>query len=244
MKERLKRIGRKLGFHFYTDEHFGVDVETDLRRFTAYDPLTCIFDVGGNFGQTALRFAEEFPDASILTFEPVPDSFRRLQEAVGGHPRIKAFNLALAEAPGTVAMSLTASAGSNSLQRSAGTLETIDVTVDTIDAVVAANHLGTIDLLKIDVEGFELQVLQGAEETLRQAKVRYVYAECVLPKDTLAPHTSFFDLHERLSRHGFNFVSYYAESFRLKDGCALGNVLYALQSRLPEKVSGHIGNVA
>ncbi len=244
MKERIKQIGRKVGLNFYTDDRLGVDVDTDLRRFTAYDPLTCIFDVGGNFGQTALRFAEEFPDASILTFEPVPDSFRRLREAVGDHPRIKAFNLALSDAPGTVAMSLTASAGSNSLQSSAATLETINVTVDTIDAVVAENNIGTIDLLKIDVEGFELQVLQGAAKTLRQSKIRYVYAECVLPKDTIAPHTSFFDLHEWLSGHGFSFVSYYAESFRLKDGCALGNVLYALQSRLPEKVSGHIGNVA
>lgn len=240
----IKRIARSLGVNISSNDHLGVDVELDLLRLTAYDPLRSIFDVGGNFGQTALLFASAFPAATIFTFEPVPESFRLLQKAVDQNSRIKPFNVALGEAPGSTTMNLTQSAGTNTLRPIANVRDSITIPVDTIDSFVAANSVGTIDLLKIDVEGYELQVLRGAEEILKRGQVRYIFAECVLPVDTKDPHTSFFDLHKILDELGFCFVAYYGEGFRLADGCALGNVLYALRSKLPKKASGRIANVA
>ena len=42
---------------------------------------------------------------------------------------------------------------------------------------------------------------------------------------------------------GFCFVASYAESFRLAGGCAMGNVLYALKSRLPVSAPGRVKNI-
>lgn len=244
MKDLVKRAARRFGVNFCSTDHLGVNVEVDLLRFTANNPLQCIFDVGGNFGQTAARFAAAFPAATIFTFEPVPESFARLQQAVQRHPRIKPFNTALGDTVGSIAMHLTSSAGTNTILPSRTATNRLDIPIDTIDSFVTAHSIATIDLLKIDVEGYELQVLKGAEQILNRGGVRYVFAECVLPADTELPHTSFFDLHQRLDQHGFCFVTYYGEAFRLSDGCALGNVLYALRSKLPERASGRILNIA
>lgn len=244
IKNTAKIIARNFGVNLYSNDRLGVDLETDLSRLTTYDPIKCIFDVGGNFGQTAIKFATAFPAASIFTFEPVPQTFHRLQSEVGGYDRIKPFNIALGDKAGTAAMHLTEGAGSNTILQNTTAVGSIDISIDTLDSFATANMVSVIDLLKIDVEGYELQVLKGAKQFLERAAIRYIFAECVLSEDKQTPHTNFFALHEVLDRLGFCFVTYYAEAFRLDDGCALGNVLYALRSKLPRKVSGRTANVA
>lgn len=244
MKAILKRFARALGVNFFTNERFGVEMPLDLARLTAADPLRTIFDVGGNFGQTALHFATAFPSVEILTFEPVPSSFSRLREATAHLGRIKAFNVALGESAGASTINLTPSAGSNTLLPTEGATGTVAIQVDTLDRVAEANGIGTIDLLKIDVEGYELQVLKGGEKLLRENRVRYVFAECAFAPDAETPHTSFFDLHAFLESRGFCFVTYYPESFALRRGVALGNGLFALRSRLPVNVAGKVRNIA
>jgi FkbM family methyltransferase len=244
MKDTLKGIARTFGINLCSNDHLGVDIELDLARLTATEPLGTIFDVGGNFGQTALLFAKAFPAATIYTFEPVPSSFSRLQKAVCGHNRIKLFNTALGDKAGTITMNLTQSAGSNTILQSSAATGSVTVTINTIDSFVTTNAIEVIDLLKIDVEGYELPVIEGAAQLIKRGGIRYIYAECVLPKDDQSPHTSFFDLHQVLDKNGFCFVTYYGEGFRLSDGCALGNVLYALRSKLPAKASGRILNIA
>ena len=243
IKVALKRIARTLGVNFCSTDHLGVDLEVDLARFTADAPIRTILDVGGNIGQTALKYASAFPSAMIYTFEPIPSSFSRLQNAVRGCQRIKAFNTALGDTTGSIAMTSAESAGNNKVLRDLGTPDRIDVPIDTIDTFTAANSIETIDLLKIDVEGYELQVLKGAEQVLHRGQVRFIFAECVIPEDLVEPHTSFFALHQSLHQNGFSFITYYGESFRLSDGCALGNVLYALRSKLPSKALGRVKNI-
>ncbi len=58
------------------------------------------------------------------------------------------------------------------------------------------------------------------------------------------PHTSFFDLHRMLDEAGFCFVTYYAEGFNLRLGCALEQRgLYALRSTLPRHAPGRVRNI-
>jgi FkbM family methyltransferase len=243
MRAILKRFARALGVNFFTNERFGVELPLDLARLTAGDPLRTIFDVGGNFGQTALHFATAFPSAEILTFEPVPSSFSRLREATAHCDRIKLFNLALGETAGAATINLTPSAGSNTLLATNAATGTVAIQVDTLDRVADTHGIRMIDLLKIDVEGYELHVLKGGEQLLREGRVRYVFAECVFATDADSPHTSFFDLHAFLESRGFCFVSYYPESFALRRGVALGNALFALRSSLPESVPGKVRNI-
>jgi FkbM family methyltransferase len=243
IKEVLKRATRKLGLYVASTGRLGIDVELDLARLTLQDPIATVFDVGANFGQTACRFAEAFPGASIFSFEPVPSSFVRLVAATRENRRIRPFNLALGEVPGTARIMFADSAGRNSFVRVPSVLGGMDVQIDTVDHVAAQYSVERIDLLKLDVEGYELQALRGARQLISQQRIRYVFAECVLSPNPEMPHTSFFVLHQFLDQAGFCFVSYYAESFNLRLGCAHGNVLYAQRSILPKTAVGRVRNI-
>ena len=119
----------------------------------------------------------------------------------------------------------------------------VEIRLETLDSFVAEHGVHQVDLLKIDVEGYELEVLKGASAALERGAVRYVYAECVFAPDSIESHTDFFEMHRVLSQWGFSFVCSYTESFRLSDGCALCNTLYALKSKLPATVTGRIRNI-
>jgi FkbM family methyltransferase len=239
----LKSLLRRRGINICGSDHLGVDVEVDLARLTATEPLQTIFDVGGNFGQSALRFSRAFPRARILTFEPVPESFRKLEAKIAGRGGIEAFNHGFGDVPGAFEIQIQPNAGGNTLIGSKSPLGSVEIRLETIDAFAAENAIESIDLLKIDVEGYELQVLKGAAGLLARGAVRHVYGECVFAPDPVFPHTDFFELHRVLAGLGFCFVASYAESFRLAEGCAMGNVLYALKSRLPASASGRVKNI-
>jgi FkbM family methyltransferase len=243
IKNIMKRGARRLGLYVGSTGRLGIDLELDLARLTPNQPLSTIFDVGDNFGQTARRFASAFPAATIFSFEPVPTSFELLVRSTKDHDRIKAFNLAMGDTAGTATMHLTDSAGSNSIVRVDSATGAVDVAIDTVDGFADRHATGTIDLLKIDVEGYDLQVLKGAGQRLSEGRIRFVFAECVFSANSEMPHTSFFDLHRVLDQAGFCFVNYYAEGFNLRLGCALGNVLYALRSTLPRRAPGRVRNI-
>lgn len=239
----LKSFLRRHGVNFCGIDHLGVDVEVDLQRLTSSDPLRMIFDVGGNFGQTALRFSRAFPKARIFTFEPVPESFRRLEANIAGRPSIQGFQHGFGDVSGSFQIQLQSNPGSNTLLGPQSSMGSLEIRLETIDSFVAEHGITEIDLLKIDVEGYELEVLKGAFATLGRGAVRYVYAECVFAPDLIYPHTDFFEMHRVLTKWGFHFVTCYTESFRLSDGCALCNTLYALKSKLPDTAVGKIRNI-
>jgi FkbM family methyltransferase len=207
IRDIMKGGARRLGLYFASTGRLGIDLDVDLARLTTDQPLRTIFDVGGNFGQTALRLASAFPMASIFSFEPVPASFECLIRSTKHNERIKPFNLAMGDAVGTVTIHLTDSPGSNSIVHIGSTIGAVDVSIDTVDAFANRETTGTIDLLKIDVEGYELQVLRGAHQRLSDGRIRYVFAECVFSPNSEMPHTSFFDLHRVLDEAGYCFDS-------------------------------------
>lgn len=239
----LKSFLRRRGINICGTDHLGVDVEVDLQRLTAASPLRTIFDVGGNFGQSAIKFSRAFPEAQILTFEPVPDSFRKLEVNIAGRRGIEAFNHGFGDIAGSFEIQIQPNAGGNTLLGTKSAHGSVEIRLETLDAFASEKGIEEIDLLKIDVEGYELQVLRGAEGLLARGAVRHVYAECVFAPDPVFPHTDFFELHRLLTGLGFCLVASYAESFRLPGGCAMGNVLFSLKSRLPASAPGRVKNI-
>ena len=240
---QLKLLLRRIGLNFCSTDRLGVDVEVDLARLETEEPFTTIFDVGGNFGQSALKFARAFPEATVLSFEPVPDSFRQHVSRTAKMPNVQAFNFGFGDAPGRLQIQIQPDSQGNSLASKSSGGGALEVRLETVDAFATEKGIKQIDLLKIDVEGFELQVLQGASRMLRHGAVRHIFAECVFAPDMVHPHTDFFELNRVLSGFGFCIVAFYGESLRLADGCALGNVLFSLKSRLPSRAGGKIRNI-
>jgi FkbM family methyltransferase len=240
---QLKLMLRRIGLNVCSADRLGVDVEVDLKRLETEESFKTIFDVGGNFGQSALKFSRAFPHATVLSFEPVPDSFHQLETRTAKTPNVQAFNFGFGDAPGRFQIQIQPDSQGNSLSSKSSGGSAVEVRLETVDAFAAENDIKPIDLLKIDVEGFELQVLQGASGMLRDGAVRHVFAECVFAPDEIHPHTDFFELNRVLSEFGLCIVAFYGESLRLADGCALGNVLFSLKSRLPSRAAGKIRNI-
>lgn len=164
-----------------------------LRRLGASE-APCIFDVGGNVGQSIREYRELFPDSRITTFEPLPDCFATLSQHFGGKPDIKLEHLALAESAGTKPFYSTRCSAASSLlkpdekvrEKSAqGNYEydVIEVTVDTLDGYCSRSGIEMIDILKIDVQGAEIGVLRGAKKLLVENAISLIYTEVLFAEN-------------------------------------------------------------
>lgn len=124
-------------------------------------------DVGANIGNHALFFAGHY--SQVFAFEPVPRTFRLLEMNAALAGNIRCFNLGLSnESADAWIIEPTSNSGAAKIlseDEVAGgrpAAQTRIVSLDTLDEV-CRNRIG---LMKIDVEGHELQVLQGAESLI------------------------------------------------------------------------------
>jgi FkbM family methyltransferase len=166
--------------HIKSGEQFFA--EGNLKHLIKDTPI--IFDVGANEGRYAEMISSVFPRASLYCFEPHPKSFERLKQR-GVDGIFLELALGEEEKPCTLFERVDYPEGSEM----ASVHETvitelhgvdsikIDVKMQTIDNFVRENNLSQIDFLKIDVEGHELGVLQGARQTIAAGKLKVVQYE-------------------------------------------------------------------
>jgi FkbM family methyltransferase len=152
-------------------------------KFLLQVPLSgrVVYDVGCLEGLYTLFFARAVgPRGQVVAFEPNPQNCMAIRGnvALNGFMNVQLLDIGLGTGPG--AMDLVIPFGfpgqgtvDGELQthylRQAGT-KRVSVRIDSLDRVLAANELPPPDLIKIDVEGFELQVVDGAVGTLRAHK--------------------------------------------------------------------------
>lgn len=212
MRRALRRVG--LEVRSLRGMPFGVEWWDDLRFFPDGREIRVVFDVGANRGQTAASVLEHFPGAEVFSFEPVETTFAHLAEFAGRDPRVKAFRLAMGAARGSALMSADPSSGENTLVRSSERVQwsaAAEVPVDTVAGFCAERGIARIDLLKIDTEGYEMQVLRGAEAMLAQGQIGFVLAECDFLRRChgTGPHGDFVEMLNYLDRFGYALVAFY-----------------------------------
>ncbi len=134
----------------------------------------CI-DVGANLGLYSIALSRRYPDLTVYSLEPVPETFRFLEANVSRNaPGCKSLQLACGASDETAHMQFVEhfAAGSHfSVKESLANVENtgdsvVEVSVRTLDSLVGELGLDRLDVLKIDVEGFELDVLRGARAVL------------------------------------------------------------------------------
>lgn len=154
----------------------GVPRGGDLHRDLKLDPRT-VFDVGANIGQTAEYYLRKFPRATIYSFEPVRKNFNQLAQRFAGNPRVKAEYIALGSKAGMLEMVVEGDDTMFHVAKSGeqGRRETVQAL--TLDGYCSANGPETIDFLKIDTEGHDLEVLKGADRLLSERKIGAVQVE-------------------------------------------------------------------
>ena len=133
-------------------------------------PRPVIVDAGANIGISAMWFLACYPDATLHAFEPESGNYRLLAENFGHVQRVRLFQSALGRKVGEVTLHLGRSPGEHSLI-SSETGEDERVRLTTLASHMDAENLDRIDLLKLDVEGSELDVLVGLGERIRDVSV-------------------------------------------------------------------------
>ena len=157
-----------------------------FHRQRAYMPdARVVFDVGAWLGQTVNGYRKLYPEAQIYAFEPSPIICDLLSEQYAGNDRVSVFRVALAEQEGMRALHIHHPTEETSLlrvtdeYRERGVMHTQDVwtTVTTLDLFCSRQAIGRIDVLKLDVQGAELLVLEGARDLFDEGRVGLVFAE-------------------------------------------------------------------
>lgn len=172
-KSALKRLP------FALSQNHGYDLQTKriLRRYLKPDS-NCL-DVGCHKGEILDLMLEASPKGQHQGFEPIPAMAEALRQNFAKHSNITIQSLALGNERGSADFNHVVSNPSYSglkkraYDREGEVDETITVQVERLDDVLPQDH--RVDLIKIDVEGGELGVLQGATRILSTYKPLVIF---------------------------------------------------------------------
>ncbi len=174
------------GFTGFSEFHScGNFVSPAELSFLQHYPLDSgeIIDVGANLGLISLILAQRFPDRNIHAFEPNPSTFENLQDniALNSYLNIQAKRSAVGNSEGEVAFN------ANPIHRGTVSLNLSDcqqpiaVPCTTLDRYAQQNQIEEMALLKVDVEGYEEYVFQGAKKLIELNKIHIIYYEICPP---------------------------------------------------------------
>ena len=192
----------------------------DDQKYLVKKSSPVIFDVGSYVGEIACKYAKNFPDASIYAFEPTPTSYNELEKKTHKINNIQIFNFALSDTNNKCQFYLNKFSPTNSMLAPSSkahnvwgnglveTQETINVDCTTLDEFCKYKHIDHIDILKIDVQGGELNVLRGANDILKDGRIDLIYTEIIFA-ETYQNQITVTDLLKFMDSSNFQLFNFY-----------------------------------
>lgn len=182
-----------------------------LLRFIRPDESVLLIDVGGNTGFWSEDFLTVFPNTKIIAFEPISALFSEYQNRFRLNANVKVFQAALSDAPGEADIHVARGTGCSSLKMYADTqkdlniefVRTEKVKLDILDNCGIEAYRSQVSkvLLKVDVQGFEVEVLSGARGSLNAVDI--VIIECSFAHEYKNTPPSFSPVCKFLLEFGF-----------------------------------------
>lgn len=175
-----------------------------------------VFDVGTNVGETFLNFAKlTGEEGFVYGFEPDEKNYKNVQKniSLNDFANIHVFNLGVSDKKETLKLYQVDehNLGMNRVLQEGEASEDLDFTVmqtTTLDDIVKENNIPTIDLIKIDIEGYEMHALRGAKKILEEFKpplfIEVGYTRLI--KNGTSPNEMFKFL------EGFGYTIYHGET--------------------------------
>jgi FkbM family methyltransferase len=205
LPNRWKRsVKRSLGFH---------DMESrlaNLRR--AGFACTGAVDVGAYAGEWALSAHQCF-GCTVIAVEPQPGQ-RDALETMGGRIPLRVETIALSDRPGVMRFRLEETNSRLTLASEAADPSLIEVSVDRLDEMLSRYPAIIPNLLKADVQGFELQVLDGAGDRLGQFEVVILEVSII----RIGPVPTFSEVIDYMGRRGYRLYDFLSMYYRPLDG--------------------------
>lgn len=192
--------------------------------------IDTILDIGANVGQAAINFCTLFPAAQVHSFEPIPDCFAQLKRVATAFSNLSVHNFALGNETGQIDFHQNAYSPASSILTMSDdhirsypkTTESsiISVPIRRLDDVGAKLNLSDQNrmLVKIDVQGYEKNVLAGGAQVIKQARMIVVETSI---RSLYEGDSSFRELYYTLSDYGFDYHGSLEQLIDPKTGAVL-----------------------
>jgi FkbM family methyltransferase len=210
---RRHRLRRLRGTCAHWLNQYQVD-SLELIERASHDGARIFYDIGANIGSWTALCRAVAPESVIVAFEPMPEHIAQFQANTREFPHVRLFPVALGSREETREFHPASFSDASSFLplteagRSAWNLENrppLQLSLTTLDKLVTSEKLPPADVIKLDVQGFELEVLRGAARSLRQA--RWVLSE-VSFKEFYKGQVLFSELAGFLAAHGYEVCAF------------------------------------
>ena len=138
-----------------------------------------IFDIGANVGDWSKFVMKEYEDINyqLYMFEPSNSSYNKMIQNITPNETIKQYKIGFGDKAETIKIYFD-----NEAQGSAGAFiknskYSENIEIDTIDNFCQRNNIEKIDFLKMDVQGYEYNILVGAKNMLKNGNIKYIQFE-------------------------------------------------------------------
>jgi len=183
IRDPIIKFFRLFGYIIMKKLHKDYGFNTVLTKLIS-DNHPLIFDIGAEDGSSCERYGSILKNPIIHAFEPRPDQFGIMESKFNNKKNIYLNNVAVGSKKEIKKFNQIKGGGRSSFHKS--TVDDlsdqiqIDVQVITIDEYVNKNNIKKINLLKIDTQGYEDEVLKGAQETLKLNKIDIIETELIV----------------------------------------------------------------
>lgn len=235
--------------------HFGykfskINRREDLLKLTKYiikKKTPVIFDVGTHSGQTIDRFLKLYPNANLYCFEPVKESFEKLTKkytdrniylnnfALGSKKQKKLFyQYKKIDTSSFFSVNkknkwLEIASQRANVDKSNFLEKKFEVSISKLDEYTKKNKIKFIDILKIDTQGYELEILKGSLNLIENKKINCIILEIIL-SDTYNQNFSFFDIEKILIKNNYRLYANDNYGNLKQDPNYQMNLLYCLRT--------------
>lgn len=217
--------------HYIKDDYLLDRIETFILEGYNYNNICCakkgnyVIDCGAYTGNTSIYFSDKVGrEGKVFSFEAMPSTYDKLKKNIAESKRnnINVYNYAVSDRCKTLLFTEDATPSSRQVTSGHG----VEIKAASIDAFVRENNIKHIDFIKMDVEGAELDVLNGCEETCK--KFSPILAVCLYHKKD-----DFITLPARILQINPNYRFY----LKHNSNRFIETVLFAIAQDTPLKIS-------
>ncbi|MEJ5992832.1 FkbM family methyltransferase [Pedobacter sp. Du54] len=196
---------------------FGRNWIFDLKRILNKDTIN-IIDVGANIGSVSKELSYYFPNSTIFAFEPINSTFTLLKDNTKLNNNIKSFHCALGSIKENMEILINKENTINSIKGQNYNPDNYsgseEIKVIRLDEFAETENISRIGILKIDVEGFEFEVLEGCGNLLK-GNIDCILLEVGYEREPTKVH--FSDVEIYLEKYNFQLCGVYEIMRNLND---------------------------
>jgi FkbM family methyltransferase len=246
---RLRRTLRRLvqqytGFDIHRcSPPSGLDHWADISEILSGASHVTAFDVGANQGQTVRKLMLVFPKVTIHAFEPSPSTFSELTQAFGVYDNVTLNNCGVGSQKSQMDLIENTHSDLSSFLEPGPLIfgevkQRIKVPMTTVDDYSVEKQIDHIHLLKIDVEGFDFEVIKGADRMLADKRIDLLLTEVTFQK-IYEGLPQLDAIYAYIAQHNYHLAGVY-DQFRKRRILIRADMLFASPLVVSERAKGII----